>query len=216
VLGLVDGEIRVPSLRAAAAAALAADGAIVIDLRHADAFAAGHPAGALNIGYGTKIGYWAGWVVPDGTPIILLAGEPAHAREAAVQLLRVGLDRIEGTIAGGYEAWTADGLPVAALDRMSAAELRASGAPHMRDIRIIDVRTPHEWRDGRVEGSINIPVGDIPLRAREFIDGTPVVTICEGGYRSSLAASLLAHEGVPHVLNLAGGMAAYRMLERTS
>ncbi len=208
ILGLVDGDIRVPSLKPGAAAALAADGAVVIDLRSTDAFAAGHPYGALNIAYGPKVGYWAGWVVPDGTPMILLSDDPVHARAAAVQLLRVGLDRIEGTIVGGYDAWTADGLPGATVDRITAGQLR------VMPMCIVDVRTPAEWRAGHVEGSINIPVGDILLRAHELVGDTPVATICEGGYRSSLAASLLLQEGVSHVVNVIGGMAAYRDLER--
>ncbi|HYT75906.1 MAG TPA: rhodanese-like domain-containing protein, partial [Vicinamibacterales bacterium] len=208
ILGLVDGDIRVPSLKPGAAAALAADGAVVIDLRSTDAFAAGHPYGALNIAYGPKVGYWAGWVVPDGTPMILLSDDPVHARAAAVQLLRVGLDRIEGTIVGGYDAWTADGLPGATVDRITAGQLR------VMPMCIVDVRTPAEWRAGHVEGSINIPVGDILLRAHELVGDTPVATICEGGYRSSLAASLLLQEGVSHVVNVIGGMAACRDLER--
>jgi hydroxyacylglutathione hydrolase len=80
-------------------------------------------------------------------------------------------------------------------------------------MRVVDVRTPREWRAGHLEGSINIPVGEIPVRAHEFAGDTPVATICEGGYRSTLAASLLAHEGVPHVVNITGGMTAYRSLE---
>ena len=92
---------RLPSIGPAAAAALAADGALILDLRSGEAFAEGHPYGALNIAYGPKIGYWAGWVVPPDVPLLLLADEPSQAQEAAVQLLRVGLDRIEGAIPAG-------------------------------------------------------------------------------------------------------------------
>jgi hydroxyacylglutathione hydrolase len=206
-------ERRLPSIRPAAAAALAADGALILDLRPGAAFAVGHPYGALNLAYGAKVGYWAGWVVPPDAPLVLLADEPAHAQEAAVQLSRVGLDRIEGTIAGGFEAWTGAGLPVAQVEQMSAGELRAAVATG--GMRIVDVRTPREWRAGHIEGSINIPVGEIPARARELPVDAVIATICEGGYRSSLAASLLAHEGVSRLFNVVGGMAAYRALETT-
>jgi hydroxyacylglutathione hydrolase len=211
LLGLVDGAIRIPSIRPGAAAALTADGAMIVDLRRGDAFAAGHPYGAVNIGYGAKVGYWAGWVVDADTPVILLADEPAHAQEAAVQLLRVGLDRIEGAIAGGYDAWIGAGLPTATLEQIAASELRDSAA--RQSMRIVDVRTPREWRAGHLEGSINIPVGEIPARARELAGDAAVATICEGGYRSTLAASLLAHEGVAHIVNITGGMAAFRSVE---
>jgi hydroxyacylglutathione hydrolase len=202
---------RVPSIRPGAAAALSADGALILDLRPGAAFAQGHPYGALNLASGPKIGYWAGWVVPPDDPLLLLADEPAHAQEAAIQLLRVGLDRIVGTIAGGFEAWTGAGLPVAQIDQMSVAELRS--ALTQQDVRVVDVRTAQEWRAGHIDGSINIPVGEIPARARELPGDAAIATICEGGYRSSLAASLFAHEGVARLFNVVGGMTAYRALE---
>jgi hydroxyacylglutathione hydrolase len=207
VCGFVRGPRRLPSIRPAAAAALAADGAVVIDLRPAAAFAQAHPDGAANLGYGSKVGYWGGWVLPPDTPLLLMADEPGEARDAAVQLLRVGLDRVEGIVEGGFDAWVAASLPVAALELMSPAELR-HGA---RRVQVIDVRTPREWRAGHVPGSVNIPVGEIQRRIAELPAGVPIATICEGGYRSSLAASLLAQEGTP-VVNVVGGMAAYREL----
>ena len=204
---------RLPSIRPAAAAALAADGALILDLRPGTEFAAGHPYGALNLAYGAKVGYWAGWVVPPDAPLVLLADEPAHAQEAAVQLFRVGLDRIEGTIAGGFDAWTGAGLPVAQIEQMSVGDLRS--AVTRGGIRIVDVRTSQEWRGGHVDGAINIPVGEIPARAHELPADAVIATICEGGYRSGLAASLLAHEGVSRLFNVAGGMTAYRARETT-
>jgi hydroxyacylglutathione hydrolase len=98
---------------------------------------------------------------------------------------------------------------------MAAIPQIAAGELHHRLVRgdritIVDVRTPHEWHCGHIEGSRHIPVGDIPARAHELPDGGLLVTICEGGYRSSLAASLLAREGRPAVANASGGMAAYR------
>lgn len=201
-----------PALRPAAAAALAADGALIVDLRTGTAFAQGHPDGALNIGHGAKVGYWAGWVVPADAPLILMADEPAHAQDASLQLYRVGHDRIEGVIAGGFAAWVGAGLSTARIGQMSAAELRdrIEGAT---DMTLVDVRTPREWQNGHVDGAINVPVGEIPARAAALPRDRMVVTMCEGGYRSSLAASLLAQEGFPHVTNVVGGMAAFRALK---
>ena len=206
---LVDPSRKLPALRPAAAAALAADGALILDLRPAQAFAAGHPYGAINIGYGAKVGYWAGWVVPPDLPLILLADEPAQAQEAAVQLLRVGLDRVEGAIAGGFDAWVGASLPVAEISQITAGDLR--GAIDRGELmHVVDVRTPAEFRGGHVDHAVNIPAGEIPARAGELPRDAPIVTICEGGYRSSLAASLLAQEGIAPLANVTGGMAAYR------
>jgi hydroxyacylglutathione hydrolase len=214
VLGLADRAPRLPSIKPAAAAALAADGAVIVDLRASDAFVSGHPYGAINLGFGPKVGYWAGWVLAPEVPIILLGDEPAHAADAAMQLRRVGLDRIEGAVDGGYDAWPAAGLPVASLPQMSVADLRAA-AGRTGSVQIVDVRSPREFDTGHIEGSVNLPVGDIAGRARTIPADGAIATICEGGYRSTLAASLLAREGVPHVVNVVGGMTAYRALETT-
>jgi hydroxyacylglutathione hydrolase len=202
---------RLPSIRPAAAAALSADGALVLDLRSAEAFAEGHPYGALNLAFGPKVGYWAGWVVPPDVPLLLLADEPSQAQEAFVQLLRVGLDRVEGAIAG-FDGWIGAGLPVAQIERMSAAQLR-DAVQRDEPLRILDVRNRREWGAGHLEGAINIPVGELPARMGELEGEGPIATICEGGYRSSLAVSLLAQEGFPRLINVVGGMTAYRVIQ---
>ena len=205
LLGLLDRRKPLPGIRPTAAAALTADGALILDLRDQAAFAEGHPAGALNTAFGPKIGYWSGWLLEENTPIILLAAEQAEANEAATQLLRVGLDRIEGWIEGGFAAWNAAGLPVASFDRLLPAELRARLAAR-ETFTLLDVRSAKEWSHDHIPGSVNIPIGDLSERLHELLRDAPVATICEAGYRSSLAASLLAREGHPHVVNVAGGM----------
>ncbi|MEO6235726.1 MAG: rhodanese-like domain-containing protein [Vicinamibacterales bacterium] len=205
---------EVPSVRPAAAAALAVDGALILDLRSEEAFAEAHPDGALHLTFGSKVGYWSGWVVPPEAPILLLVDEPGQGRDAAVQLRRVGLDRIAGMIVG-FEGWSGAGLPVSSLDRISPDALRGLLDAH-QPIRVVDVRTPREWQAGHIPGSINVPVGQIAERAAELAGEVPLATICEGGFRSSLAASLLAREGVAKVVNVTGGMAAYRAVEATS
>ena len=73
----------------------------MIDLRGADAFAAGHPAGAVNIGYGPRVGYWAGWVVPLRRASCC-SPVPDQAEDASRQLLRLGFDAVVGYIEGGF------------------------------------------------------------------------------------------------------------------
>ena len=204
-----------PSIQPSAAAALAADGATLIDLRSADAFAASHPAGAINIAFGAKVGYWAGWVVAPDLPVIFVTDEAGQAREAAMQLLRVGLDRVHGSIAGGFGGWSQAGLPVESLELISVQDLRDAVARGEK-MQLVDVRTPREWAGGHVEGAINIPVGEISARAGELRRDVGVATICEGGYRSMIAASLLAREGITHLANVSGGMAAYRDLREVT
>jgi hydroxyacylglutathione hydrolase len=212
--GLAERSIAVPKLKAGAAAALAADGALIVDLRADDTFAGEHPAGALNFPFGPKIGYWAGWILGPDVPLVLFADDPAQANEAALQLARVGLDRVEGFVDGGIAAWRSACLPTATLDRIPAEEVRAALARH-DPIHIVDVRTEKEWNAGHIDGASHIPLGELPARIGDIPLDVTVATICEGGYRSSIASSFLQREGVAHAANIVGGMSAYRNVEVT-
>ena len=212
VLALTDGYPAVKNLSAAEADAASREGAWILDLRTREDFGAGHPKGAVHLAFGTKVGYWAGWILPGDARIVLLVSSDTHIENVQPQLLRVGLDRIEGAIAGGFEAWKAAGLPIESIPQIDARELRARlqrGAP----FALLDVRTKKEFACGHVEGALNMPVGEME-RLGTISCGTPVATMCEGGYRSSLASSLLQRRGLREVTNVTGGMSAYRELER--
>ena len=191
-------------------ASLVGDGALLLDMRSPDAFGAGHPDGALNVGLGPRIGYWAGWLVPAASKLILLPSDPPQAGEAARQLLRVGFDDVCGYLDGGFEAWTQGGFPAVTLELIGARELRDRSA-HGERQTILDVRTRREWESGHIEGAINIPLGELPDRTRELSGERTIITVCESGYRSSLAASVLQRAGV-NVVNVSDGTAAYRRL----
>jgi hydroxyacylglutathione hydrolase len=211
VRGLGNGVPPPSPLAARDATALVEDGALVIDLRNPEAFAAGHPSGAMNIGFGPRIGYWAGWIVPPATPLVLLASHPDQAAGANRQLVRLGFDDVVGYVDGGFDAWRAAGGRVSHVELISARELRDRLERRER-MTLVDVRTFHEWLGGHIDSAINIPVGDLPRRADELRGPDVVATICGTGYRSSLASSLLVRAGV-HVVNVSDGTSAYRMLE---
>lgn len=198
-----------PALPPTEAARLVERGAILLDVRSAEAFGAGHPAGALHIVFGPKVGYWAGWVVPPDVPLVLQVDETPHAAlEVRRQLLRVGLDEVAGCVAGGLAAWKGAGLPIATMAQVAAADLRDD--VRRRGLTIVDVRTAKEWEADHVDGAMHVPLGEIARRAGDIPRHGTVVTICEGGIRSSLAASLLARAGLPGVINVRDGMTGWR------
>jgi hydroxyacylglutathione hydrolase len=211
--GFGTGYTGVPPISAAAAGAAASREAIVIDLRDAAAFCAGHPSGALHMAFGPKVGYWAGWVVPEGARIILIAGSAREAADAGRQLLRVGFDGIDGYVEGGFDAWRAAGLTTSCIPQISALELRER-LERQNDLTVVDVRTTHEWESGHIGAAIHLPVGEATAGAGDLRGRGVLATICEGGYRSMLVASLLARAGLTNVLNVTGGMTAYRSLSR--
>lgn len=211
VLGLANGYAGPAAVTATDAAEAMAGGAVLIDLRKAEVFAAGHPSGALNLGYGPKIGYWGGYVLPTDARVFLLGGSEREITDAARQLLRIGLSHIDGFVDGGFDAWSAAGLPAGTITLTNVEALEGSLQGPAAPL-VIDVRTPKEWKKDHIAGAMHIPLGDLEARAGEIPRDRTAATMCEAGYRSSLAASILARAGVERLINVTGGMSAWRAL----
>ena len=190
-----------------ALAGLRAQGAQVVDTRDPAEFAEAHVPRAVNVGLDGKFASWAGSVLERGRPLLLVA-PPGREREAATRLARVGLDRVEGTLAGGMESLHQRPELVSRAPRLSAAEL-AEKLSARRPPAVIDVRTDGERAEGFIPGSVHLPLSQWPRRMSEIPQG-PVVVYCAGGYRSSIAASLLRAAGRSEVTDLIGGFAAWR------
>ena len=79
----------------------------------------------------------------------------------------------------------------------------------VKPIQIVDVREPDEWAEGRIPGSILMPIGDVALRWRELDPAVPVVTVCRVGVRSLYSTEELLALGFPEVKSLAGGLNAW-------
>jgi hydroxyacylglutathione hydrolase len=214
LMGLVNGYRGAAAMSASATTAAIKAGALLIDMRQPAEFAERHPVGALNLAYGPKLGYWAGFVLPDNARVVLLAADERQASDAARQLMRIGVSRIDGYLIGGIHGWLAASLPTSSSGMMSAQELRATVGGTEAPL-IVDVRTAREWNSGHIEGALHIPLGDLQSRASEIPRDRRIATMCEGGYRSALAASILERAGVDRVVNVAGGMSAWRQLEAT-
>ena len=212
VLNLAEPVESPPALSSGSLASLLKAGGTVLDLRNREAFAAGHLQGSIHLALGAKVGYWAGWVVDADARVILIAADGNQAAETRRQLLRVGLDRIEGTARADANEWRARGLTVSSIPQISARDLHArveAGSP----VTVVDVRTRREWEAGHIEGAKHVPVGELPERKGELPQSGEVAVICEGGFRSSLASSLLERFGGVSVVNVMDGMTAYRELE---
>ncbi len=85
---------------------------------------------------------------------------------------------------------------------------------NLNEATIVDVREPYEFQSGRVEGSINIPLGQVPEMIEEFKNmKKPIVLCCASGGRSSQATNFLAQNGVEEVYNGGGwNMVAMRKM----
>ena len=182
---------------------------LVLDIRPRERFAAAHVPGSLHIELAPNLASWAGWLITPDQPIVLVADAEQQRRDAATQLIRIGLDRIDGHLAGGLETWKAAALPTASLETIpapsAASRLSASPRPFL-----LDVRTDSEWRSGHIDGAIHIMLGLLPSRLSELPPDCAILTFCGSGYRSSIAGSLLLRNGFDHVSSIAGGMDAWR------
>lgn len=178
-------------------------GAQLLDTRDATEFAAAHLRGSVNIGLGGQYASWAGTLLDPSRPIVIVA-DPGAELQSALRLGRIGFDRVEGFLDGGLSA----AIEVVSTDRLSpqtAAERIAGPNPPM----VIDVRTPHEHADKAIAGSVSRPLNTLASGLADVARDRPVIVHCAGGYRSSIAASLLQRDGLTNVSELAGGIAAW-------
>lgn len=208
-LGGLPGDLDLPL---AEFRALVDDGAVVVDLRDQLAFGGGHIPGSFGIGARGKVAQWASWVVPYDTPIVLVTESPTDRARAIRSLIRVGLDDVRGALAGGIAAWRESGAPIARFRERSVrevADLAGTGA-----LTLIDVRSRKEWDAGHPPKAEWIYLGDLASRLRDERPardrGREVALLCRTGYRSTVAASVVARLGFEDVTNVTGGIRAWK------
>jgi hydroxyacylglutathione hydrolase len=184
-------------------------GHLIVDVRDQLAFGAGHIPGAFGIGVSGHLSTWAAWVVPYDTPLLIVCDHPADAEQAMRALVRVGLDDVKGFLDGGMDTWIASGLPVAHTPQLSPIELAAE-LPR-GNMKVIDVRTDEEWADGHVAGARHLMAGTLADHATNLPrNGVTLALVCGSGYRATVSASVLERQGFTNLVNVTGGMAAWR------
>lgn len=190
-----------------AVVALKEAGAQVLDVRDPAEFAKAHLAGSINIGLGGQYATWAGTVLDKDEPIVIIA-EPGRQEEAAMRLGRIGFDTVLGYLADGIQALETRLDLVDGTQRVDPATARAELGSARPPI-VLDVRSVREWRDKRIEGSVNIPLSRLREHLGELPRDRRILVHCAAGYRSSIAASILQQQGVTDLIELTGGIAAW-------
>lgn len=182
--------------------------AVLLDARSYPAFSGLHIPGAWNIDLSGNFATQAGWVLPPGREIFLVAEDPARAAEATLGLRRVGLDSVSGYLDGGMLRWATAGFPVGRVPVLAPAEAHA--LVRSGEAVLVDVRSTGEGEAAPVGGAVRIPWHDLRERHRELDREKHTIVMCRGGQRASIAASILKMNGFAAVSNLAGGYTAYR------
>jgi hydroxyacylglutathione hydrolase len=197
---------RPPALAPAEVRERCAAGAVVLDVRGAAAFGAGHVPGSLNIGLGGQFASWAGTLLSPDRPLLLVTDDEPGVDEAVTRLARVGLENVAGYLQGGLASWADATLPLLTLPQVPVDELR-----RLRDqgVSVLDVRRLPEYSSGRVPGAVHVPLDRLQGEVEDLDPNRRWAVICAGGYRSSAAASLLQGRGFRDLVNVVGGTSAW-------
>lgn len=196
LLGL--GAAAVPALPVADVDSWLSQGALLVDVRPAAAFRAGHIPASLAVGADGNVSGWVGWLVGPERPLVLLADPgvtgSGQIHNATGQLVRIGYDRVVGYLDGGLPTWIAAGRDVTAYPTTTAAAL-AERLDADELLAIVDVREAAEWHAGHIPGSVNLPAHDIPTTTVDLPRALPLAVHCGHDYRATLGASLLERAG---------------------
>ena len=180
--------------------------ASVIDVRPLPEYSQGHIPGSISNVFRDVYSTWLGWLVPHDTPLLFVTGD-VPLQSVIDESLLVGQERFAGWLAGGMAAWSASGRPVQQAELADA--VRARKAVLEGAVRL-DVREPREFAVGHIEGAVNIPLGSLETQLDRLPKDRPILVYCGHGERSATGLSLLERAGFGHLLNLNGGIGAWK------
>ena len=205
---LLDDQEPVTLVDLAAVEAECRDGAVLIDGRIPEVFASGHVRGSINVSLDGRFAEYAGDVARPDQPIVVIT-DAGRETEAKVRLARIGFDDVRGALVD-VEAVLAEHPEIAETARRFPARDLAVWRDEEPDVQVVDVRSPAEQAGGVVPGAVSVPLPALLERLGELDPRRAMVVYCAGGYRSSVAASLLRAHGFERVADILGGFDAWR------
>jgi hydroxyacylglutathione hydrolase len=188
---------------------LRASGVVILDVRTADVFGAGHVTGSINVGLGGQFAMWAGSLIPLNSELVIVAETSAQVDEAIVRLARVGIENVRGYLLADVDRWASEGAVVEKIPQLSVSELKDRIAAG--NLQVLDVRRPNEYESGHVPGASHSPLSVLEknISSLDLKADQETAVICAGGYRSSAAASLMQKHGFTNLINVTGGTTAW-------
>ena len=188
-------------------------GAIALDVRPGDQFAAEHVPGSINIALSGQFASWAGAVLGLSSRPVLIADTEDQVDEARMRLARVGIEDVRGYLDGGVDGWKRARFETAQLPQMTVHELgRRLEDP---DLRVLDVRRQGEWDAAHIATADWYPLDRFKAALPELEHNGKIAVHCKSGYRSMIAASLLQRAG-HDVINVTGGFDAWEQAQLPS
>ena len=202
--------LLLPALTAPEVRRLQNEGAIVVDTRPAMQFAVAHVPGSVHIALTGQYASWAARILGLDTPLIIVGEDPEHVRESQMRLARVGIENVAGYLADGVAGWIENGFELDYIPQITVQDFVELRNQEPDRIAVLDVREPGEVASGVIENSLAIPLGKLGSRLAELDRKKLLVVHCKGGYRSSIATSILQRAGFRDIANLIGGFDAWK------
>lgn len=193
---------------------LQSEGAIALDTRPPMQFAVAHVPGSVHISLSGQYASWAARLLGLDKRIVLVGEDEDQLRESQLRLARVGIEHVDAYLKDGIAGWIEAGKELDYIPQISPQEFAALFEQEKDQITVLDVREPGEVETGAIENSIRIPLGQLPGRTGELDRNKLMVVHCKGGYRSSIATSILRRAGFREVANLTGGYDAWQATGR--
>ncbi len=182
---------------------------LVVDTRSPYAFAGSHIPGSLSLWLGGTSVY-PGWLMPTEQYVIFVLERPNDIAKVVARFRRLGFDNMCGYLCPGMSEWQEAGKPIESLGTLSAQQLKAKLAK--KEVALVDVREPSEWKEGYVEGANRVFFADLDENSETLPKNKPMAVTCSVGNRSSVGASILRRKGFKDVYNVLGGMTAWQAL----
>ena len=186
------------------------DGVVVVDTRPAMQFAVAHVPGSVHVALTGQYASWAARILGLDTPLIIAGEDPEHVRESQLRLARVGIENVVGYLADGVAGWIKNGFELDYIPQITVQDFVELRNQEPDRIAVLDVREPGEVAGGVIENSVSIPLGKLTSRLAELDRDKLLVVHCKGGYRSSIATSILRRAGFRDIANLIGGFDAWK------
>ena len=175
---------------------LVSEGAVIVDVRPVRRFAPGHIPGSLSIPLRAQFASWLGWLVDRDRPLVFVVDDDQDRADLVRQCLTIGYEHLAGELAGGLDAWAADGRPMAVIPLVDPSGLDRRG--------VLDVRQTAEYVAGHLPHAVHVELGSLPARVDAVPDG-PITLMCGHGERAMTGASLLAAAGRHDISVMVGG-----------
>jgi glyoxylase-like metal-dependent hydrolase (beta-lactamase superfamily II)/rhodanese-related sulfurtransferase len=199
--------IRAPEVRR-----MQSEGAIVLDTRPVMEFAVAHVPGSIHIGLSGQYASWAARILGLDKQIILVGEDADQLRESQLRLARVGIENVKAYLEDGITGWISGGYELDYIPQISVQEFSDLLEKEKDHITILDVRERGEVEAGVMQNSIPIPLGQLQARTAELDPNKLLVVHCKGGYRSSIATSILRRANFRDIANLTGGYDAWKAM----